>query len=115
MLVVDPNSRLGCGASDSGNSLEAIKRHPFFADLNFETFQTSPVPLPLALLSLAHKKTTVKRVKVPEESEKIVLEIKRGFLKKKNEWFIQQTRTFVLTNEPRLRYYRNQDDYRVRN
>lgn len=42
-----------------------------------------------------------------------IQEIRRGLLKKKNEWYMQQTRTFVLTNEPRLRYYRNGTELRV--
>eukprot|EP00347_Sterkiella_histriomuscorum_P001996 403369877 len=39
-------------------------------------------------------------------------EIKRGQLKKKNRFFINQNRIFVLTNEPRLRYYKTEREFR---
>lgn len=42
-------------------------------------------------------------------------ELKKGVLKKKNEFYMQQTRTFILTNEPKLRYYKNETEYRVSN
>jgi hypothetical protein len=41
-----------------------------------------------------------------------IKEIKRGELRKKNRFFMQQTRTFVLTSEPRLKYYKNESDFR---
>ena len=41
-----------------------------------------------------------------------IKEIKRGYLKKKNRFFINQIRIFVLTSEPRLKYYKNENDFR---
>lgn len=41
-----------------------------------------------------------------------IKEIKRGYLKKKNRFFINQIRIFVLTSEPRLKYYKNEKDFR---
>eukprot|EP00347_Sterkiella_histriomuscorum_P000106 403377158 len=41
-----------------------------------------------------------------------IQELKRGFLKKKNRFFMQQIRIFVLTSEPRLKYYKNDNDFR---
>lgn len=43
----------------------------------------------------------------------VLKEIKKGILKKRNEWYIQQERTFLLTNEPTLKYYRNETILRV--
>ena len=39
-------------------------------------------------------------------------QIKKGFLKKKNRFFMNQIRIFVLTSEPRLKYYKNETDFR---
>ena len=52
MLSVDINKRIGCGPLNSDNSFEAIKSHPFFQDMNFETFRENPVPIPPELLNL---------------------------------------------------------------
>ena len=41
-----------------------------------------------------------------------IKEIKRGLLKKKNRFFMQQNRIFILTTEPRLKYYKNDNDFR---
>ena len=41
-----------------------------------------------------------------------IKEIKRGDLKKRNKFFVKQTRTFVLTNEPRIKYYKNKTELR---
>jgi hypothetical protein len=39
MLNLDINKRLGCGPSDSDNDFNAIKNHPFFKDINFDTLK----------------------------------------------------------------------------
>lgn len=49
-----------------------------------------------------------------ENQPKVLKELKRGLLKKRNEFYLQQTRTFILTNEPKLRYYKNEEEYKVR-
>lgn len=41
-----------------------------------------------------------------------VKEIKKGLLKKKNRFFMKQTRIFILTTEPRLKYYKTENDFR---
>ena len=41
-----------------------------------------------------------------------IKEIKRGLLKKKNRFYMQQIRTFVLTSEPRLKYYKNETEFK---
>jgi len=40
--------------------------------------------------------------------------MKRGILKKRNEFFMKQGRMFILTNEPSLKYYKNETELRVR-
>lgn len=48
----------------------------------------------------------------PLELMQQIKEIKRGILKKKNRFFMKQTRIFVLTTEPRLKYYKTEHDFR---
>lgn len=67
LLVIDPSQRLGSGVPGQENDSRQIRAHPFFKDFDFDNFREQPVPIPLHILSLYSKKTTVKRVKVPEE------------------------------------------------
>ncbi|CDW79872.1 agc pdk1 protein kinase [Stylonychia lemnae] len=41
-----------------------------------------------------------------------IKELKKGLLKKKNRFYMQQQRIFILTSEPRLKYYKNDADFR---
>ena len=46
LLQLDPRHRLGAGPSGSELDFEALKSHPFFASINFDSLnQTSP-PIP---------------------------------------------------------------------
>ncbi len=70
-----------------------------------------PIPLPKGL---SRAQTVIKKqYKAENEKDKVLREIKRGLLKKRNEYYMQQTRTFILTNEPKLRYYKSDSEYRV--
>jgi hypothetical protein len=44
------------------------------------------------------------------DEPKVIKEVKRGVLKKRNEYFMKQSRLFVLTNEPKLTYYKNETE-----
>ena len=48
------------------------------------------------------------------EASKEIKEVKRGVLKKRNEYYMKQARTFILTTEPRLSYYKNDTEFKVR-
>ena len=63
LLQLDPLARLGCGPLGTPNDISAIKKHPFFADLDFETIPSTKVPLPVHLLGRNTQKTTVRRQK----------------------------------------------------
>lgn len=64
---------------------------------------------------LYDKNNTMKRMKkkqTGEDGPKEIKEVKRGHLKKKNQYFMKQVRTFILTNEPKLTYYKNETEYK---
>eukprot|EP00347_Sterkiella_histriomuscorum_P007491 403348718 len=110
LLQLDPQQRIGTGDPSSDKSYQAIKDHPFFQGINWENLSKNPVHLPQSLASQARKHTTIK--KNIKHENRIIEDIKRGLLKKRNEYYIQQTRSFVLTNEPTLKYYKNDNNYR---
>ncbi|KAG2146408.1 kinase-like protein [Suillus bovinus] len=45
LFVHDPTQRLGAGGPDSAHSYAALRAHPFFASVSWETLWTDPVPL----------------------------------------------------------------------
>lgn len=44
LLVKDPNLRLGAGKPGSANDIQALRSHPFFSTIVWETLWTEPVP-----------------------------------------------------------------------
>ena len=44
------------------------------------------------------------------EGPREIKEVKRGQLKKRNQYYMKQVRTFILTNEPKLTYYKNETE-----
>jgi 3-phosphoinositide dependent protein kinase-1 len=44
LFVRDPTQRLGAGGPDSAHSYTALRAHPFFASVSWETLWTDPVP-----------------------------------------------------------------------
>ena len=65
-------------------------KHPFFSDVDLSTIYTSKVPIPA---SLETRRETIKidprKVGFGGSEKKKVKELKRGILKKKNEWYMQ--------------------------
>lgn len=45
LFVHDPTQRLGAGGPDSAHSYAALRAHPFFASISWETLWTDPAPL----------------------------------------------------------------------
>ncbi|KAG1891566.1 kinase-like domain-containing protein [Suillus fuscotomentosus] len=45
LFVHDPTQRLGAGGPDSAHSYAALRAHPFFASVSWETLWTDPAPL----------------------------------------------------------------------
>ncbi|EIN11732.1 kinase-like protein [Punctularia strigosozonata HHB-11173 SS5] len=44
LLLKDPAARLGAGPPESENSMEALRSHPFFKEVNWKTLWTDPAP-----------------------------------------------------------------------
>lgn len=135
LLVIEPMDRLGAGRSGSGCSYEDLMFHPFFRDVNWETIGTDPIPYDVEeLKEVVKKKQKVDifstdttdadtmrqsefsvKLEQPEDFERLFqksVEIKRGFLMKRNPWFINQKRLFILTNQPRLMYFKDENTFR---
>lgn len=135
LLEVEPMRRLGAGRQGSGNSYEDLMGHPFFEGVDWLTIGTDPIPYDLdKLKNLVKKKPKVDIfdtdttdddsirqsecnivLKQPEDFEKLFeqsKEIKRGYLMKRNPWFVNQKRLFILTNQPRLMYFKDENTYR---
>lgn len=95
---------------------DLIREHPFFrTEIDLKNFQSQPVPIPKGVTLLYDKNLTMKRMKKKQngdEGPKEIKEVKRGNLKKKNQYFMKQVRTFILTNEPKLTYYKNETEYK---
>lgn len=55
LMQLNPLKRLGCGTKGSDNDFDALKRHPFFAGLNFERLEKDLIkpPIPFDLFSNA--------------------------------------------------------------
>jgi hypothetical protein len=136
LIVVEPMRRLGAGRPGSGNSYEDLGNHPFFKGINWATVATDPIPYDaVALKETLSKKmkfdifdtdtlstdtsTRQSEVSVPlageDDFEKLMnssTEIKRGFLMKRNPWLVNQNRLFILTNQPRLMYFKDENTFR---
>ncbi|CAI2363704.1 unnamed protein product [Moneuplotes crassus] len=55
------------------------------------------------------------KLQSPEEFEQLFeegKELKRGWLMKRNPWFINQKRLFILTNHPKLMYFKDEETLR---
>lgn len=127
--------RLGAGRPGSGNSYEDLMLHPFFEGVNWLTIGTEPIPYDIEELkeiikkkqkldifdndttdddSIRQSEFSVKLEK-PEDFQKLFKEskeLKRGWLMKRNPWFVNQKRLFILTNQPRLMYFKDENTFR---
>lgn len=136
LLQVEPMKRLGAGRPDSGNSYEDLFKHKFFDGINWETIGTDPIPYDESKLKDIVKKKqkldifetdTMSTDDSSRQSEvNVVLngaedfeklfenskEIKRGWLMKRNPWLVHQNRLFILTNQPRLMYFKDENNFR---
>ena len=52
LLIKEPRDRLGAGGKDSGNYLSALKSHPFFAGISWDSLSLVNPPIELSDLSI---------------------------------------------------------------
>jgi 3-phosphoinositide dependent protein kinase-1 len=135
LLHLEPMKRLGAGRPGSGNSYEDLMLHPFFEGVNWLTIGTDPIPYDIEELREVIKKKqkldifdndttddeTIRqsefsvKLEKPEDFQKLFKEskeLKRGWLMKRNPWFVNQKRLFILTNQPRLMYFKDENTFR---
>jgi len=126
--------RLGAGRPGSGNSYEDLMLHPFFTGVDWNTIGSDPIPYDIDKLkeiiatkqkldifdtestddSSRRSEFSVK-LDTPEDFETLFeksKEIKRGYLLKRNPWLVNQNRLFILTNQPRLMYFKDESTFR---
>lgn len=83
-LTKEPHLRLGCGEPGSRTGIQAAKKHPFFKKINFNALSALSPPVPLHKMSDQLKNESPPKMK----SNTQTVEIKKGKLKKRNEFFM---------------------------
>jgi len=126
LLVREPEARLGAGPDGSANDYAALKKHPYFDGINFDTIFQKESAVAGLLASLkaaalleaqAEQLDKVKPVEQRKSTElstnsfanldgkkdyKVLL---TGQVDKKSPYLFYQLRQLVLTDEPKLKYY----------
>lgn len=100
LLQLNPTSRLGSGPKGSANDYSALKAHPFFKGLVFESLNTQDLPLARKMSNKSDSPSSQTKT----EEDNVVY---KGELKKKNKFFWQQVRTFILYREGKLSYFKD--------
>jgi hypothetical protein len=134
--------RLGAGRQGSGNSYEDLMLHPFFKDINWLSIGTDPIPYDIEKLqeiikskklfdifdtgdtladtndddfdSIRQSEVNVE-LKSAEDFNKLfdnAKEVMKGYLMKRNPWFVNQKRLFILTSHPKLIYFKDDKNLR---
>lgn len=70
LLQLNPTDRLGAGAPGSSNDYRALKAHPFFKGIDFNTLATSTPPIPPEYN--AYFKQLEKKIEVEDEVFRIM-------------------------------------------
>lgn len=137
LLQLEPMKRLGAGRPGSGNSYEDLMLHPFFKGINWLEIGKAKIPYDTDELKNIIKKKQVVDIFEDEtettndtserqseinvklngtgDFEKLFSkgkELKRGWLMKRNPWFVNQKRLFILTDEPKLMYLKDEENLR---
>ena len=107
LLELDPSKRLGFGLATEPNGYETLKSHPYFAGIDWDKISDPSLPCPIdfepifdTLNALKKKQNDdifndedsaeIKGIENEEDVQEIMIshkELKRGELKKKNQWF----------------------------
>ncbi len=105
LLIAEPEKRLGSGHEES-LSFFALKFHPFFKGLEFETLNKQEPPYRNEF------KTKVTKVHQSQQNDiddiarhkNTIQVIKQDIIEKKSPWFHYNTRKIVLDNTPKIEY-----------
>jgi 3-phosphoinositide dependent protein kinase-1 len=140
LLELEPMKRLGAGRQGSGHSYEDLMLHPFFEGINWLTIGKDPIPYDVEKLKeISAKKASFDifdpqstmaetgdddmtrqseinvKLEKPEDFAQLFdnsKQIKKGYLMKRNPWFMNQKRLFILTDQPKLMYFKDETNFR---
>ena len=140
LLELEPMKRLGAGRQGSGHSYEDLMLHPFFEGINWLTIGKDPIPYDIEKLKeISAKKASFDifdsqstmadtgdeditrqseinvKLEKPEDFAQLFdnsKQIKKGYLMKRNPWFMNQKRLFILTDQPKLMYFKDETNFR---
>eukprot|EP00347_Sterkiella_histriomuscorum_P022448 403338451 len=105
LLQLNPLQRLGAGAIGTTNDYAALKSHLFFKDVDFSTLNSLQIPLKRKVSDSDSSTNQQTWSDVGEDEENIVLY--QGELKKRNKFYWNQVRFFVLSKNGTLNYYKD--------
>ncbi len=95
LLQLESNERLGAGRPGTDNDFHALKWHPFFKGINFTKLNELTVPIekkhPEFEMPKQELPTTTQDTKTSDDPI-----VHQGELKKKNKYFWNQERHFIL-------------------
>jgi 3-phosphoinositide dependent protein kinase-1 len=105
LLVNDPDSRLGAG-KEEGNNMQALKMHPFFSGLDFNSLNIKEPPHKSEFKSKVIKTSNTSMSQADELSrhKNTIQVIKQDIIDKKSPWLHYNTRKVVLDNTPKIEY-----------
>lgn len=111
LLINDPKERLGSGSKGEENNYKALKLHPFFTGIDFDSIYKMTPPYKKEFKT--YKNSACNKNKFVNEANKnfkaknhknTIEIIKQDILEKKSPWFHYNTRKVVLYNAPRIEY-----------
>jgi serine/threonine protein kinase len=111
LMVNDPGQRLGSGSLGSENDFNALKLHPFFTGIDFDSLGQIQPPNKMDFKIYSNNSAIKNKFHGKSDgnlstgNSKIAIEmIKQDILEKKSPWFHYNTRKVVLYNIPKMEY-----------
>lgn len=111
LLLTDPLKRLGSGSLGEENNFKALKLHPFFTGIDFDTLKKINPPNKKEFKAYVNTGSFKNKFNGTRDnnfitgSHKNTMEVvKEEIIEKKSPWFHYNTRKVVLYNVPKLEY-----------
>jgi serine/threonine protein kinase len=110
LLLNDPSQRLGSGSSGEENNFKALKLHPFFTGIDFDSLRMMSPPYKKEFKIMSSGSVNNKFNGRSDKNflsgpHKNTIEvIKEEIIEKKSPWFHYNTRKVVLYNVPKIEY-----------